>query len=218
MQCSWCPSLNRCSTGTDRKRQEWVQNGCERSLLKESSTCPREGEKGNNYSSQQQVTTPSITNSDQNNGAINLNASKSIDVKKAALSHNDSEQSKSNHASFALGILLPIIVVASLVMWVFYAYRNPHTKSGQLLIQVKFIYLFLAFPNTFSIIIEFFATFNFYVHSFVLTRLFGKILEILNSILYHFMQLKHIKVRECCILTEYGVESYRCQNDFNSLM
>lgn len=140
MQCSWCPSLNRCSTGTDRRRQEWVQSGCERSLLKEPSTCPREGEKGNNYSSQQQVTTPSITNFDQANGAtISSNASKSIDVKKAALSHNDSEQSKSTHASFALGILLPIIVVASLVMWVFYAYRNPHTKSGQLLIQVRFI-------------------------------------------------------------------------------
>lgn len=74
------------------------------------------------------------------NGAeINKTTSKTGDLKKAALSHTDSEQSKHTHASFAVGILLPIIVVASLVMWVFYAYRNPHTKSGQLLIQVRFI-------------------------------------------------------------------------------
>lgn len=86
------------------------------------------------------MVTPSAINTDQGpiNGAA-ISPNKSIDVKKAALSHNDGEQSKSSHASFALGILLPIIVVASLVMWVFYAYRNPHTKSGQLLIQVRFI-------------------------------------------------------------------------------
>lgn len=140
LQCTWCPTLNRCSTGTDRKRQEWIQNGCERSQLRESATCPAEGTKGNNYSSQQQVTTPSANNAEPgmaNGGETSKNASKTADVKKAALSHNDTDQAKHSHASFALGILLPIIVVASLVMWVFYAYRNPHTKSGQLLIQVR---------------------------------------------------------------------------------
>lgn len=37
----------------------------------------------------------------------------------------------------ALGLFVPIILVMSLVLWIFYAYRNPHTKSGQLLIQVS---------------------------------------------------------------------------------
>lgn len=38
----------------------------------------------------------------------------------------------------ALGLFVPIILVMCLVLWIFYAYRNPHTKSGQLLIQVSF--------------------------------------------------------------------------------
>lgn len=154
LQCTWCPSLNRCSTGTDRKRQQWIQSGCERTQLKESKTCPALGTKGNNYSSQQTVTTaPSSSSSssssanrenDQQNSSnaatVDANGNKtSTDVKKAAphISSSNNNEPKHSHASFALGILLPIIVVASLVMWVFYAYRNPHTKSGQLLIQVR---------------------------------------------------------------------------------
>lgn len=141
-QCTWCPTLNRCSTGTDRKRQEWIQAGCERSQLRESAVCPAAGTKGNNYSSQQQVT-PSPTNSNNepwisSSAEIEKNATKStVDVKKSALAHINPEQTKQSHTSFVLGILLPIVVMASLVMWVFYAYRNPHTKSGQLLIQVR---------------------------------------------------------------------------------
>lgn len=136
--CTWCPALNRCSTGTDRKRQEWVSNNCDRMMLKDSKTCPALGSKGNNYAQQQQVP-PAPANSssadDEHNRTI---SSKASDVKKAMPHIDDGTgQSKQNSASFALGILLPIIVIMSLVMWVFYAYRNPHTKSGQLLIQVR---------------------------------------------------------------------------------
>jgi len=48
--------------------------------------------------------------------------------------------SPSGHAggvNYAVGLLLPCLVVMCLVLWVFYAYRNPHTKSGQLLIQYR---------------------------------------------------------------------------------
>lgn len=37
----------------------------------------------------------------------------------------------------AMGILIPFGLVILAVGWVFYAYRHPHTKSGQLLIQVR---------------------------------------------------------------------------------
>lgn len=30
IQCAWCPKLNRCSSGMDRNRQEWLINGCEK--------------------------------------------------------------------------------------------------------------------------------------------------------------------------------------------
>lgn len=65
---------------------------------------------------------------------------KSHDVSKAALPHvadAGGNGAKTGAAGFAVGLLLPLVVVMSLVFWVFYAYRNPHTKSGQLLIQVR---------------------------------------------------------------------------------
>ncbi|XP_031638689.1 plexin domain-containing protein 2 [Contarinia nasturtii] len=142
--CTWCPTLNRCSTGTDRKRQQWIQVGCEKTQLKDTTTCPALGTKGNNYATQQPVNGQTANQNDSQipsvhgDAAFTENGNKtSVDVKNA-LAHIDNDQSKHNHASFALGILLPIVVIASLVMWVAYAYRNPHTKSGQLLIQVNF--------------------------------------------------------------------------------
>lgn len=111
------------------------------------------GTKGNNYSAQQPVATitPSTNQNEQQNfsnaAEVNSNGNKtSTDVKKAA-PHISNNEPKHSHASFALGILLPIIVIASLVMWVFYAYRNPHTKSGQLLIQVSSYSLKVIFPS-----------------------------------------------------------------------
>lgn len=143
-----------------------MQNGCERTQLKDTKVCPALGTKGNNYASQQQVITAtpthpstsyqqqneqSFSNGDEINKTANKAASSSSksDANKSALAlgidnRNNNDRPKHSHASFALGILLPIVVIASLVLWVFYAYRNPHTKSGQLLIQVSRIFL-LAF-------------------------------------------------------------------------
>ncbi|KAJ4426310.1 hypothetical protein ANN_27124, partial [Periplaneta americana] len=38
--CQWCPVANRCSTGTDRNRQDWLHRGCDKSALKNVSQCP----------------------------------------------------------------------------------------------------------------------------------------------------------------------------------
>jgi len=35
-----------------------------------------------------------------------------------------------------LGCIIPIVALLCAVVWILYAYRNPHSKSGQLLIQV----------------------------------------------------------------------------------
>lgn len=132
--------MNRCSTGTDRKRQHWLQNGCERTLIKASKMCPPLGSKGNNYSSEQQITVPSNGSSEQMspNMSVTQKASNTDSVlKKAALSHADNVKEKQSNVNYVLGILLPIILVLTMIMWAFYAYRNPHTKSGQLLIQVS---------------------------------------------------------------------------------
>lgn len=139
LQCYWCPTLNKCSTGTDRKRQEWLQKACDRTQISEASKCPAVGTKGNNYGSVQDID----VKEDQALGDKYLTGETSptsvrndndVHISNAEpLAHADG-----NGVGMALGLFVPIILVMSLVLWIFYAYRNPHTKSGQLLIQVSF--------------------------------------------------------------------------------
>lgn len=143
LKCLWCPALLRCSTGTDRKKQEWIQNGCERSQIGDAGMCPALGTKGNNYASQQPVIVPNSEKDKWRHPDTEIPSveTKSHDVSKAAQPHiSESRETKSGGAGFVVGLLLPLVVVMSLVAWVLYAYRNPHTKSGQLLIQVKRIF------------------------------------------------------------------------------
>lgn len=55
-------------------------------------------------------------------------------------SHNDYEEEHEEEKGgmgTAMGVLIPFGLVFLAVGWVMYAYRNPHTKSGQFLIQVR---------------------------------------------------------------------------------
>jgi hypothetical protein len=40
LQCKWCPVVNRCSTGLDRHRQEWLYRGCDKSAVSGMAQCP----------------------------------------------------------------------------------------------------------------------------------------------------------------------------------
>lgn len=61
----------------------------------------------------------------------NLNIPPFIESKE----HMGENHSVSNF-NLILGIIVPLAMVITMLIWVLYAFRNPHTKSGQLLIQV----------------------------------------------------------------------------------
>ncbi|XP_061498180.1 plexin domain-containing protein 2 isoform X3 [Anopheles gambiae] len=159
-ECLWCPTMNRCSTGTDRKRQDWVHKGCEATTISEILYCPALGQKGNNYGESMDVTskitdrynsTSSIrdnyqpaqddklhqnTNGVAQNGSYIHNGSKKEEfVNKAHLYHTtDMDSGSSNKLIVSLLVIILIMLICG--CWVLYAYRNPHTKSGQLLIRI----------------------------------------------------------------------------------
>lgn len=52
--------------------------------------------------------------------------------------HLDAVHTADNkNVGVAFGFMVPICLVFAVTLWLFYAYRNPHTRSGQLLIQVR---------------------------------------------------------------------------------
>lgn len=153
-KCIWCPTLNRCSTGVDRKRQDWIQKGCDKTQIMEISVCPALGQKGNNYGEPVEISTEgndtngtyrheteiqlskSGTANKSGPGGINGAVANDDSVNKVPAFHTSAEQESSSSS-----LLVTMMVICCLVVtcggWVLYAYRNPHTKSGQLLIRYR---------------------------------------------------------------------------------
>lgn len=153
-KCIWCPTLNRCSTGVDRKRQDWIQKGCDKTQIMEISVCPALGQKGNNYGEPVEISTEgndtngtyrheteiqlskSGTANKSGPGGINGAVANDDSVNKVPAFHTGAEQESSSSS-----LLVTMMVICCLVVtcggWVLYAYRNPHTKSGQLLIRYR---------------------------------------------------------------------------------
>ncbi|KAL5275027.1 PLXDC2 family protein [Megaselia abdita] len=118
-QCSWCPTLNRCSTGIDRRRQEWLQKGCDQRI--DDRTCSSQN---NNH--KYDIETSSVN--------TNMSPAKLDDV-----DNNINKKPSATSFNLILGIIIPVAMVITVLIWILYAFRNPHTKSGQLLIQVNFV-------------------------------------------------------------------------------
>ncbi|XP_055915390.1 plexin domain-containing protein 2 isoform X2 [Eupeodes corollae] len=147
-ECSWCPVLNKCSTGTDRKRQEWLHKGCDRDPINVVNLCPAIGQKGNNAA---QITNQTIIDHGENNhngeyfpvktsdenSETQYTSQSDFSVNKAAANFSSADGGDVHSVGVVLGFIAPICLVMTLLVWVLYAYRNPHTKSGQLLIQYR---------------------------------------------------------------------------------
>ncbi|CAH1723849.1 plexin domain-containing protein 2 [Aphis gossypii] len=108
-QCFWCD--NRCSSGVDRNRQDWHQKDCEKLKLVNEEMCT---------SGVTTVAPPNFDNS-------------SVESSIKSESHTNSSSSSTSLFFIALCVSLTLM---SLV-WIFYAYLNPHTRSGQMLIRYR---------------------------------------------------------------------------------
>lgn len=132
--------------------------GCERTLISTSESCPALGQRGNNATSQNSnstgagsVSSPTpATNSAAGSAAgvtestisstqlPTMSAISSDGHKLEKSEHLDAVQTADNKkVGVAFGFMVPICLVCAITLWLFYAYRNPHTRSGQLLIQVR---------------------------------------------------------------------------------
>lgn len=150
-KCIWCPTLNRCSTGVDRKRQDWIQKGCDKTQIMEISVCPALGQKGNNYGEPIEISTegndtngtyrheseiqPSKGNTNKNKSDLHPSSGED-GVNKVPAFHAAMEQ-ESSSSSLLVTMMVICGILLSCGCWVLYAYRNPHTKSGQLLIRYR---------------------------------------------------------------------------------
>lgn len=130
--CKWCAELNQCSTGTFRSRQDWLLKGCEVKKIKDVGNCPvasttyKEQEEGYDHDehvhSEEAVTASEMSVKQDRPGTSPLERSR---------------EDMTMGVSGIIGILLVVALVVGLVAWAAYAYRNPHSASGQMLIRYR---------------------------------------------------------------------------------
>ncbi|XP_076162249.1 plexin domain containing lethal (1) G0289 [Ptiloglossa arizonensis] len=132
-ECKWCAELNQCSTGTFRSRQDWLLKGCDVRKIKEVDNCPS-------------PTTTYKEEEEEFNHILHVHSEETVTVsemnaKQERPGTSPLERSRDNNMNMGvsgiIGILLVIGIVVGLVAWAAYAYRNPHSASGQMLIRYR---------------------------------------------------------------------------------
>lgn len=109
--CTWCPGAQRCSTGMDRARQEWLHKECDKI---ESNTCETED-------MQQHQASSKYTSSGS----------------QASISETSENPEVNMNMSAVVAAMFLIILVCGIAIWTLYAYSNPHSTSGQILIRYR---------------------------------------------------------------------------------
>ncbi|XP_075211813.1 plexin domain containing lethal (1) G0289 [Lycorma delicatula] len=110
LDCKWCPTVGRCSTGLDRARQEWLINGCDRINLLHCNESPPPP-------FAHKADEPPVVNAKQ----------------------NGIPKEKSRKVLSSSGLISVLVIMTSMatVVFLIYAYRNPHSTPGQILIRYR---------------------------------------------------------------------------------
>ncbi|KAL3190559.1 hypothetical protein MRX96_020068 [Rhipicephalus microplus] len=149
--CSWCDAVQRCSSGVDRHRQSWLENQCDLEEKKNASQCtapPR-------TTVSPPATSPSSSATSAAANASTAVANATSDVPKVVPIHSNdvhgdaaahsaadmpSDGSSSSHAvssGTVVAVIMILVLVVAVGVWLLYAYRNPQTPAGQLLIKYR---------------------------------------------------------------------------------
>lgn len=133
-ECRWCSAVNRCSDGFDRHRQEWLTNKCETESHVKDSPDRCKAPPVTSTSSPSFIPTSSSIPSAKSKTDTGDISSAPFNYK-----HSDSIPEDDPHSGKA-GVMFFMVLfglVAGVGLWVFYAYKNPQTSSGQFLIRYR---------------------------------------------------------------------------------
>lgn len=130
--CGWCESLNRCSDGYDRHRNSWILNKCDNQAA--DKKCPVPGQQSRDGSS----SGGSSSYLPGESSASPASASSSTSKQSNRAGSSDASTSDRSGGRFGFWSLLFFVsMVGGLAFWSLYAYKNPHSSSGQFLIKYR---------------------------------------------------------------------------------
>ncbi|XP_057365876.1 plexin domain-containing protein 2-like isoform X3 [Daphnia carinata] len=141
-ECVWCSTAERCSDGMDRFRQDWLVKGCDKLFIDNTTICSLPVNIPSSTvppPAETTLPTPVPTKFPPTATTV-MSTPKPWDDSdpSASLVTNDAlEDATASNVSSVVGILFLVAIVLGLGGWIFYAYRNPHTSSGQCFIRYR---------------------------------------------------------------------------------
>nr|XP_020767285.1 plexin domain-containing protein 2 isoform X1 [Odocoileus virginianus texanus] len=148
--CSWCSKLQRCSSGFDRHRQDWVDSGCPEEVQSKEKMCdPTDPvESSTRTSTTIRATTAQFRVLTTTRRAATSQLPTSLpteDDTKIALhlkdngaSTDDSAAEKKGgalHAGLIVGILILVLIIAAAILVTVYMYHHPTSAASIFFIE-----------------------------------------------------------------------------------
>ncbi|XP_029444593.1 plexin domain-containing protein 2 isoform X2 [Rhinatrema bivittatum] len=147
--CSWCNKLERCSSGFDRHRQDWVDSGCPEET--KELTCEKATEatetsphttipiQATTMRFRDLTTTKGLTTSQLPTSLPTEDDTKiALHLKdNAASTDNRAAEKKSGnlHAGLIVGILILVLIVAAAILVTVYLYHHPTSAASLFFIE-----------------------------------------------------------------------------------
>ncbi|XP_032526734.2 plexin domain-containing protein 2 [Danaus plexippus] len=132
--CLWCEKLQKCSSGTDRNKQDWLLRNCEKFNISSVQSCPASPHVDQPAGSNTAYETDSKDNNTDTAVLTDDNTEARVTARRAQEVHTTEARSP---VGGVVAAFLAVALVCSLVSWALYAFKNPHTRSGQLLIKYR---------------------------------------------------------------------------------
>ncbi|CAH2035664.1 unnamed protein product, partial [Iphiclides podalirius] len=138
-QCQWCEQIQKCSSGTDRIKQDWMVRNCDKSAITNSSSCPAHVP----VNAPAENSNTAYTTDGQNSSAVVVSTvhTEAGAEAKAPLGRGTAAPSTVPGARSPVGGAVAAFVLVAIACcfgaWVFYAFKNPHTRSGQFIIKYR---------------------------------------------------------------------------------
>ncbi|XP_068617972.1 plexin domain-containing protein 2 [Battus philenor] len=138
-QCLWCELIQKCSSGTDRNKQDWMLRNCDKSPITQASSCPAHAPV--NVPSENSNT--AYTTIGQNSSVVvvstvHTEAEAKLPVGRAGITTGaEARQEARSPVGGAVAAFVLVAFVCCLAAWLLYAFKNPHTRSGQFIIKYR---------------------------------------------------------------------------------
>ncbi|EHB12611.1 Plexin domain-containing protein 2, partial [Heterocephalus glaber] len=145
--CSWCSKLQRCSSGFDRHRQDWVDSGCPEESKEKMCENAESVETSQTTTTIHATTTQfrvfttpkrAVTSQLPTSLPTEDDTKIALHLKDNGASTDDSAAEKTGralHAGLIIGILLLVLIIAAAILVTVYMYHHPTSAASIFFIE-----------------------------------------------------------------------------------